>query len=98
MDVPSWKQRALQVSVGLAVALAIPFLVTGFYRLTSEVAFPGRYLLAWLALPFLILGSAGLILAWRAPRARPAAWGMIAGCCWYAVFLAWLLYELRGLG
>ena len=77
------------VGVGLAVLAAVPFAVTGMFRLLPSEA-P-------LAVPFLVLGAVGVFLLLRPGPKRAAGVGLLAGAGLWAGALLWLFAQFDGL-
>jgi len=76
------RSKALTVALGVLTAAAVPFVVTGLFRLTDSVP---------------VVGLVCLGIAWgltRVPhRGRPLAWTWFAGCVLWAAFFTWLLWQ-----
>lgn len=87
------RTTALNVALGALTFVAMPFLVTGFYRLLPSSF---HSLFFWfIPAPFVILGGALIAAwikrpAWRAPM-RFVLVGGLASLVIFGVFLMWLL-------
>ena len=73
------------VGLGLAVMVAVPFAVTGMYRLLPYET-PT-------AVPFLVLGAVGVPLLLRSGLKRAAGAGLLAGAALWAAALVWLFAQ-----
>jgi hypothetical protein len=82
--------RAVRIALFLLSVIAVPFVVTGFYRVLPE-AWPLRI---WAVIPFVLVGATAVALIVRGGRGRFVGWGFIAGSCLYATFLVWLFVQL----
>jgi len=75
------RSRLLIIALALVAALAVPFFVTGMYRMSDRVP---------TVLPFLVVvGAAAALLPKKA--ARPLAFGLIGGAVVYAILLLMVL-------
>lgn len=88
------RRRLVKVIRGILAAVAVPFVVTGIYRLSHHlVSDSNAGLLIWLSTPFILVLAGALWIARSRKTWRDIAAGLAMGAVVYALALAFILWQ-----